>query len=59
MNAKQLFDLVSDMRIAQKSYFRTRSRIDLQDSKRLEKQVDEEIRRVNDRLSSQLDLFNT
>lgn len=58
MNAKQFFDLVSEMRTAQKSYFRTRSRIDLQTSKRLEKQVDEEIRRVNARLNSQLNLFN-
>lgn len=59
MNAKQFFDLVSDMRTAQKSYFRTRSRLDLQTSKRLEKEVDEEIRRANARLKSQLNLFTT
>lgn len=58
MNAKQFFDLVSEMRTAQKSYFNTRSRIDLQTSKRLEKQVDDEILRVNARLNSQLNLFN-
>jgi mitochondrial fission protein ELM1 len=32
--------LVKDMRTAQKSYFKTRNNIDLETSKRLEKQVD-------------------
>ena len=46
MNAKEFFSLVTEMRNAQKMYFRTRDRNDLQKSKKLEKQVDDEIRRV-------------
>lgn len=48
MNARQFFNLVSRLREAQKRYFKTRSSADLQSSKQLEKEVDEEIRRVND-----------
>lgn len=47
MNAKDFFDTVADMRHNQRQYFRTRSHIHLQESKRLEKAVDEEINRVN------------
>lgn len=47
MNAKDFFNLVSYMRETQKEYFRTRSSEVLQLSKRLEKQVDDEIKRVN------------
>ena len=55
MNAKEFFDLVSEMRIAQKNYFAARKRKEpweecnkLQDiSKGIEKQVDAEIERVN------------
>lgn len=46
MTAKEFFKLVIEMRNAQKSYFRTRDKGDLQRSKELEKQVDDEIRRV-------------
>ncbi len=46
MTAKEFFSLVTEMRNAQKMYFRTRDRNDLQKSKKLEKQVDDEIRRV-------------
>ena len=46
MKAKEFFKLVIEMRNAQKSYFRTRDKSDLQNSKQLEKQVDDEIRRV-------------
>lgn len=46
MTAKEFFVLVVSMRNAQKSYFRTRDKGDLQHSKELEKQVDDEIRRV-------------
>lgn len=46
MKAKEFFKLVIEMRNAQKSYFRTRDKGDLQRSKELEKQVDDEIRRV-------------
>lgn len=47
MNAKEFFDTVADMRHNQRQYFRTRSHIFLQESKRLEKAIDEEISRVN------------
>lgn len=47
MNAKEFFDVVSQMREAQKSYFRTRSKSSLEKSKELEKQVDAEISKVN------------
>jgi len=47
MNAKEFFDTVADMRHNQRQYFRTRSHIFLQESKRLEKVIDEEIDRAN------------
>lgn len=47
MTAKDFFDLVARMRDKQKEYFRTRSGSVLKESKQLEKQVDEEIKRVN------------
>ena len=46
MTSKEFFYLVVEMRNAQKSYFRTRDQNDLQKSKQLEKQIDNEIRRV-------------
>jgi phosphate uptake regulator len=46
MTAKEFFMLVVQMRNAQIRYFRTRDKSDLQASKQLEKQVDDEIRRV-------------
>ncbi len=47
MTPKEFFDKVSRMRKAQKEYFRTRSGRALSDSKRLEKEIDDEIERVN------------
>ena len=47
MTARDFFTLVARMRDRQKEYFRTRSVSVLQESKRLEKQVDDEIQRVN------------
>lgn len=47
MNSKQFFDKVAKMREAQKLYFRTKSGTALSDSKRLEKEIDTEIERVN------------
>lgn len=47
MSPKEFFDKVSRMRKAQKEYFRTRSGRALSDSKRLEKEIDDEIERVN------------
>lgn len=52
MNAKQFFELTAQMREAQKAYFRTPSAAYrqkdayLQESKRLEAQIDAEIKRV-------------
>lgn len=53
MNAREFFDLVSEMRKAQKDYFKTRRTGSLNLSKQLEKQVDDEIQRVNDILKPQ------
>ena len=47
MKAKDFFDLVSEMREAQKLYFKTRSKEVLQRSKILERKADDEIVRVN------------
>lgn len=46
MTAKEFFQLVARMRKAQQEYFKTRSGASLQDSKRYEKEVDAEIKRV-------------
>ena len=46
MTAKEFFGLVSDMRSKQREYFRTRSTSVLNESKALEKKVDDEIKRV-------------
>lgn len=46
MTAKEFFALVTEMRNAQKMYFRNRTPDYLQQSKQLEKKVDDEIRRV-------------
>lgn len=46
MNARRFFDLTASMRKAQKEYFRTRSKAALVLSKDLERQVDDEITRV-------------
>ena len=46
MSPREFFDKKSRMRKAQKEYFRTRSGRALADSKRLEKEIDDEIERV-------------
>lgn len=46
MNAKEFFFLVAKMRKAQRDYFRTRSQRALLDSKMYEREVDAEIKRV-------------
>lgn len=55
MDAKSFFDLVSRMRDKQKEYFRTRSGIVLQESKLLEKSVDNEIARVKGLMAGKAD----
>lgn len=52
MNAKQFFTIVSQMRQAQKDYFKTRDKEVLNKSIKLERQVDEEIDRVNKIISN-------
>ena len=46
MNAREFFDKVVEMRNAQKKYFETRDKDVLSEAKRLEKEIDAEIRRV-------------
>lgn len=46
MNARAFFDKVSEMREAQKEYFKTRSSAALTRSKALEREIDNEISRV-------------
>lgn len=46
MKAREFFELVADMRAAQKAYFRTRSLADLDRAKHDEQAVDDEIKRV-------------
>lgn len=50
--ARAFLDLVSEMRKAQKEYFKTRSPESLTRSKNLERQVDKEIQRVNEILQN-------
>lgn len=46
MNPKQFFDKVVEMRQAQREYFRTRMPDALQKSKKIETEIDREIKRV-------------
>ena len=46
MKPKEFFDKVVAMRKAQKNYFKFRSSAYLQTSKRLEREIDDEIKRV-------------
>lgn len=52
MNAKEFHDAVVKMREAQKEYFKYRLSSDLNKSKRLEKEIDDEIKRVNKALEN-------
>lgn len=61
MDAKEFFDKVVQMREAQKKYFRMRTSTDLAASKKLEKEIDAEIERVQNIMKpkepTQADLF--
>ena len=46
MNAKEFYDTVKAMREAQRGYFKFRTKQFLDESKRLEKTIDSEIKRV-------------
>lgn len=58
MNSKEFYEKVVKMRAAQKAYFKTRSTASLNESKKLEREIDAEIERVTkiqeDRLSPKL-----
>lgn len=56
MSPQQFIDLVCKMRTAQKQYFRTRSYADLDESKKLEKQIDQALRDFSNP-KDQLSLF--
>lgn len=53
MNAREFFFLVSNMRSAQINYFATREQKYLRVCKKLESEVDAEIRRVKDIINEQ------
>ena len=55
MNAREFYNLVVKMRKAQRDYFRTRSQRALNDSKEYERQVDDEIKRVEQIQQGQAD----
>lgn len=57
MDNDRFVALVSDMRKAQKAYFKNRNYDNLQKSKNLEKQVDDAIERLMD--DGQQELFET
>lgn len=46
MNAREFFDKVCDMRMAQKTYFKTRDPHDLRVARKIEGDIDREIDRV-------------
>lgn len=48
MNARQFFGKVVEMRRLQNEYFKTRSHLTLEKSKAIEKEIDNEIKRVQD-----------
>ena len=48
MNARQFFDKVAEMRRLQKEYFKSRNHLALERSKAIEKEIDKEIKRVQD-----------
>lgn len=53
MNAREFFEKVAEMRRAQRDYFKTRDKDTLIRSKTLEKEVDDEIKRVTEILKNQ------
>lgn len=63
MNARQFYEKVKEMRKAQKAYFKARaigspdSQSLLDYSKGIEREIDNEIKRVEERLNGQASLF--
>ena len=58
MEIKKFVELVAQMRAAQKAYFRTRNYNDLDNSKLLERQVDNALRSISEN-DNQLSLFSS
>lgn len=56
MTTKDFIDIVCRMRSAQKQYFRTRTYNDLEESKKLEREVDQALRDFSNP-NNQLNLF--
>lgn len=56
MSPKEFIDLVCKMRSAQKKYFRTRSHADIEESVKLEREVDQALRDFSNP-KDQLSLF--
>lgn len=52
MNAKEFFYLVAEMRSAQSAYFETKDRHVFRAARKLENEVDKEIRRVRELLNA-------
>ena len=57
MTPQKFIDLVCRMRSAQKQYFRTRSYADLEESKKLEREIDQALRDFSNP-NNQLNLFS-
>lgn len=53
MTSREFFEKVAEMRRAQRDYFKTRDKATLIQSKTLEKEVDDEIKRVTEFLTNQ------
>lgn len=56
MDAKEFFIKVAEMRRAQKAYFGTRTKETLEKAKSLEREIDNEIKRVNELKQMKLNL---
>lgn len=57
MNSREFFDKVALMRQLQREYFKTRSKSVLNECKAVEKEIDTEIKRVNDIITKEQNLF--
>lgn len=55
MNAREFFYLVAEMREAQKAYFETKDKYVFRAARKLENEVDKEIRRVRLIVNNQAD----
>lgn len=53
MNAREFFDKVVEMRMAQKTYFKSRDQHDLRVARKIEGDIDREIDRVRGILAAQ------